>query len=180
MMTIDTDFILMAVCSSGFNPTAPATLDLKTSAIDVKKLCAALGGGDEEARLNTAFWMLAAGADYSPPLTRAGYYSKDILALITTPAPESTRPIRRVAKGWKFDPRVAMKALSTKRKRKTITVKTKHSENVVFCDMLFCLQYYGFMFDGAFPKHPSLWWDRKTGPAIFGTPPPEKKEDPVE
>jgi hypothetical protein len=54
--TIDTDFLLMAVCNINFNPTVPVVLDLKTSAVSLNKLVAAMGADDAERRMNVAFW----------------------------------------------------------------------------------------------------------------------------
>jgi hypothetical protein len=54
--TIDTDFLLMAVCNVNFNPVVPVVLDLKTSAVSLNKLVAVMGSDDAERRMNIAFW----------------------------------------------------------------------------------------------------------------------------
>jgi hypothetical protein len=164
MCTIDTDFLLMSCCSD-WNPTAPAILDLKTSAICLQKLTLKLGGTNAERRLNSAFWLLACGTDYSQPLTRAGYYTKGLLEVMgkALKSEKKDRPLRAVhPRGWSYDSRVVFKTLATIRKRKPKPGGRK-LEVKILKDMLFSLMYYGFHFEGSFPPHPSLSKEMSSG-----------------
>jgi hypothetical protein len=156
MCTIDTDFLLMSCCSD-WQPSVPAILDLKTSAVCLQKLTGKLCGANAEKRLNTAFWLLACGTDYSKPLTRAGYYTKGLLEIVgkMAKAAKKDHPLREVhPRGWKYDSRVVLKTLATIKKRKPKPGGRK-TEMKILKDMLFSLMYYGFHFEGSFPPHPS-------------------------
>lgn len=143
--TIDTDLLLLAVASAWFVPECPFMLSLKTSVYNMKSVIMHMGGHDRCARLNAAFWMMSVGTDYSNSLTNNGYYVKDLVSLMTG---RETVPFCVDATGLEmYDLLGAQRRLKELRCR---TLKTKQPEKsvpVTLSDILFCVKYYGLLFD---------------------------------
>ena len=89
VQTVDTDMLLQVLCTCGWaprgdrrEPAARVHLQLKNEVVDVVSVRGCFGAGDA-ARMSAAFWGLACGGvDYCRGLTRFGFKTTDLLALM--------------------------------------------------------------------------------------------------
>ena len=159
LYSIDTDFLLMTMASVTFLPLAPFIVHLKCCVTDGQKLIAMTGGENVQARLNTALWYFGLGCDYADPLTRQGFYTKDIVHLGGTRVDGRPDAITVKANVVTLDVAAAesLLAIGTKRNIKRDVVPIA----IALGDLLFCLRYYGFMFpaDVAHPPQSVSYFD---------------------
>jgi hypothetical protein len=166
ILSVDTDFILMTLCSATFTPKHAFIIALKSGIVDGQQLVEQFGSDGIEARLNKAFLWIMFGCDYSQPFTRLGYYTKGILELETT----STHAIKANPDKpdvYTFDHRTLQAELGRLKQRKT---KLTVMPTTFYSSALYCLQYYGFLFDATvapFPPPIKSWWNWRDGPAEF-------------
>lgn len=154
--SIDTDFLLMAVCTSVWLPVVPEMFIVLTADVYLaSKLHAQFKPLTVEDKLNTAFWAMAFGTDYSKPLTNNGFKSADIKTLMD-PQVHARQPITVLDDTTAvFSMKQALRTL----KRFRISKKTgPDSVETTLLKMMFCLEYYGLMFvgNGLFPPTPRL------------------------
>lgn len=153
--SIDTDFLLMTMAAAPFIPTEPFIIHLKTSITDGAKLIATVGGADVVTRLNTVFWLLGLGCDYADPLTKQGFYTRDIVDICKGLGAGLVPAIGVVAGIVTLDLASTTKILGTLKRRADPTgvpgkrQRIRAPQNTALGDLLFCLRYYGFMF----PEH---------------------------
>tara|TARA_B100000795_G_C22771552_1_gene428110 strand:- start:72 stop:1334 length:1263 start_codon:yes stop_codon:yes gene_type:complete len=169
--SIDTDFLLMTIASAWFVPREPFYIALKHSAFDGCKVLKLIGAGDTVRRLNAAFWCMAAGTDYSNPLTNNGYYTKCLVQLMADP-PQG--PFVLSAKAAVFKPTLVKPILARIKCRKMKKTPLKTLSDTV-SDMLFCVKYYGlhWAWTGTtpYPKHVHLSNATKDDVTVFPTAP---------
>jgi len=158
--SIDTDFLLMVLCAAPWLPTIPKyMITLSDTVYDGNKILTRFMGKSETDKINSAYWALAFGTDYSNPLTNNGYFNKEIIQLMN-PATHCRRPITILNDTDAcFDLKKALFVL--KPLRCSLGKKVpKDSLQTTLVKMLFCLQYYGLMFvdteNTLFPKMPVL------------------------
>ena len=147
--SIDTDFLLMTLCASVWleDPDSlPEAYIVLTSDVYVSSmLYRQFRPVVMEDRMNTAFWAMAFGTDYSRPLTNNGYYSAGLQTLMD-PRVHGRQPITVIDATtaiFKYDR--AMGVLSKLRCHKT-KKQPPDSTKTTLLKMMFCLEYYGLMF----------------------------------
>ena len=98
-------------------------------------------------RINTAFWAMGFGTDYSNPLTNNGFFNRDVRNLLYAGG-HGKQPIAILNDTQaQFNLADAVALLEPyKNNHKKIP---KDSLRETLLKMLFCLQYYGFMFVSA-------------------------------
>ena len=147
--SIDTDFLLMTLATSvWFKPMLPAPvpffLVLSEGVYNGTELQSLFRSKNEADCLNTAFWAMAFGTDYSNPLTNNGYFNNDLKKLMHSHN-HCRKPITVLDdKRAQFDLKKALFVL--KPLRCTFKKNNKDSVKDTLLKMLFCLQYYGLMF----------------------------------
>jgi len=160
MHSIDTDFLLMIMCAAPWLPPIPTyMITLSDTVYDGNKIMARFAGKSDTDKINTAFWAMAFGTDYSNPLTNNGYFNKDLKELMFAEK-HCRRPITILNETEAcFDLKKALFVL--KELKCSLGKKVpKDSLKTTLLKMLFCLQYYGLMFVDAagtlFPNTPVL------------------------
>jgi hypothetical protein len=161
--SIDTDFLLMTFCTSAWldDPASlPEVYIVLTSDVYVSSMLhRQFRPIVMEDRLNTAFWAMAFGTDYSRPLTNNGYYNAGLQTLLD-PRVHGRQPITvldSTTAVFKYDR--AMGVLSKLRCHKT-KKEPPDSTKTTLLKMMFCLEYYGLMFahtpTSLYPETPRL------------------------
>ena len=156
--SIDTDFLLMAIGNVFFVPSAELLIWLKEGVTDAGALIQKFGGDCPTARLNSFFWCVALGADYCKPLTTQGYSTKALAALAVEngtrrgdDAAAATRVFTVTLVGNKctctFSVQQLHLVLSGLPRRNESKGKPRAPLMMAVNDVLFCVAYYGLMFD---------------------------------
>ena len=160
MHSIDTDFILMILCAAAWLPTIPTyMITLSDTVYNGNRIMKRFAGSSATDKLNSAFWAMAFGTDYSNPLTNNGYFNNGLKTLMNASV-HCRRPITVLNDTQAcFDLKQALFVLKD---LKCSLGKKVPKDNVktTLLKMLFCLQYYGLMFVNEagclFPKTPAL------------------------
>ena len=146
--SIDTDFLLMTLASNAWMKPLPDSqplyIILSESLYNANRLMKHFDPANECDKLNTAFWAMGFGTDYCFPLTTNGYFNGDLKKLLY-PKGHGRKPISVISE---TEARFSLKqALLTLKPLKCNQKKiSKDSLKITLLKMLFCLQYYGFMF----------------------------------
>lgn len=142
VQTIDTDFLLQALCTPAWGGVATLHLQLKNETVDLAGMCSRFGGG-AAARINAAFWCMACGGvDYCRGLTRFGYKTSDLLACAE---PGAAPPVVDAGEGCvALRTKTLLGHLSTlsRRRMKRVTVDDFSGE---VNDMMFCIALFAGM-----------------------------------
>ena len=171
--SIDTDFILLAIGAIMFVPSALFLIRLKEGVTDVSALVQKFGGDCATARLNAFFWFLALGADYCKSLSTQGYATKALVELGVTNgnaqtwmeagarAPNQVFAVETVGDKCTctFSMRRLYEILDQLRRRKEPATKVRAPFVMAINEILFCVAYYGLMFDERiqpFPENPAI------------------------
>lgn len=160
--TIDTDFLLMTV-GMDVVPTAPFIVHLKCGVYDGAKLIARFGGTSHLDRLNSLFWLMAFGCDYADPLTKQGYYTKELTAIVGDTGQPCTPVFAQAGKTITLDVGRVEGILAPFPRRAQTTKSREHAAKRhrarppivdAFADLLFCVRYYSFLFPASGPPFP--------------------------
>jgi hypothetical protein len=165
--SIDTDELLLAIGAIMFIPSAPFLIRLKEGVTDVGALVQQFGGDCPTARLNSFFWFVALGADYCKSLTTQGYATKALVELGVTNGSGGEGLLDRVFAvqivddvcTCTFNMNRLQGILSQLRRRKESATKVRAPLAMAINDVLFCVAYYGLMFDERvqpYPENPAI------------------------
>ena len=142
VQTIDTDFLIQALCTPAWGDRVVLHLQLKNEKVDLAGMCRRFGG-DAGRRINAAFWCLACGGvDYCKGLTRFGYKTSDLLACAE---PGAAPPVIDIAGGClalRTETLMVHLAALPRRKMKRAAA---HDFDKEIRDMLFCVALFAGM-----------------------------------